>query len=744
MSIATQSDAAAARPLELRARADLVLTPISFRGRRYWSVKDPSSLRFYQLCDEEHFILQQLDGTASLRDVQTAFEARFAPRQLQRTHLHAFLSMLHHEGLATTRASGQGEHLLERHRESERKQLLQRFSNLLAIRFRGVDPDAFLSWAYPAIRWLFSLPVVTASALLMLAAVALVVTQFDAVFRRLPSAFAMIGVENLLLLAAVLAVCKVLHELGHAFACKHFGGECHELGLMFLVFAPCLYCNVSDAWMIPSKWRRIAISAAGIYIELLLAAICTFLWWFSQPGLVNTICLNVMLVCSVSTLFFNGNPLLRYDGYFILADLIERPNLRQQAEALLYRIVRRTFTGQEPESSWIVPKDDRLLLAAYGIASFAYRWLVIGTILFFVHRALEPHRLEVIAQSLAVLIVVGAVGPMMWQATQNARKPSKPQRARWLRPSFVFACLVAIFAGLCFLPISRSVRAPVVLEPANATRVRSKVAGQLLAHVRYGQLVSESEPIAELSNADVDQKVVALRGERDVWRQQVQHIERLRVRDRQRGVAGVGSQLLTAKEALAATERQLAQAVRDQQDFRIAAPLDGIILPPRNRLEQSDELTLPLWSGRPLDDCNAGCFVDADTVLCMIGDPNDLKGTVLVAQHEVERIRVGQPVEILLDEFPNRALLGKIDEIARLDADRLPRELTQKQMLAAVDDEASSGTSREVYYSVSVSVEPQGCVPPLWSSGRARIGVAPRTLGQIVYEQLCKTFRIDL
>ncbi|MBP90161.1 MAG: hypothetical protein CMJ64_26210 [Planctomycetaceae bacterium] len=742
MSVIANAESVASRPSMLRARADLIQKPISFRGTRYWSIKDPVTLRYYQLCDEEQFVLQQLDGAASLEQIQHAFEQRFTPRKLLRSHLHAFLGMLHREGLATSPNAGQGDKLLHRHQKSQRQQLLQRFTNVLAIRFRGVDPDRFLNWAYPRVRCLFSLPALLAALLLMLTAGLLVTTQFESVVAKFPNAFSLLGLNNILLLGLVLAVCKVLHELGHAFACKHFGGECHELGFMLLVFTPCLYCNVSDAWMIPSKWRRIAISAAGIYVELLLASVCTLLWWFSQPGLVNSVCLNVMVVCSVSTLFFNGNPLLRYDGYFILADLIERPNLRQQSQALLQRIASRFFTGREPDSSWIVPKEDRALLAGYGVASFAYRCFVIGAILFLVHRLLEPHRLEVLAQLLGATVLFGAVIPLMWQATRSARQPHSARSSSWFRLIVATLLLAAAFVGIGLLPVSRSVIAPVVLEPANAVRVWAKVPGQLKAKVRYGDHIDQAHPIAELSNSDVEQKVVALTGERDVWRQKIAHIERLQVRDRQTGSAGVGNQLLTAKEALAAIERQLVQAQRDQQDFRVTSPTAGIILPPRNRLAELSDETLPMWSGCPLDELNQGCFIDADTVLCLIGDSRKLKGTVLVSQQEVERIEDGQTVTLFVEEFPNEQFSGTVTEIARLDADQLPRELTQKRMVKS--DAEGRVEPSAVYFSVTVSIELSDVMPPIWSSGRAKITVTPRTLGRAVYEQLCQTFRIDL
>lgn len=114
---------------------------------------------------------------------------------------------------------------------------------------------------------------------------------------------------------------KIIHEFGHGLACKTFGGEVHEMGLLFLVFSPCMYCNVSDAWTLPSKWQRIVISAAGIYVELLIASIATFIWWRTDHGtFINNMCMSLMVVCSVSTFVFNANPLMRFDGYYVLAD----------------------------------------------------------------------------------------------------------------------------------------------------------------------------------------------------------------------------------------------------------------------------------------------------------------------------------------------------------------------------------------------------------------------------------------
>ena len=143
-----------------------------------------------------------------------------------------------------------------------------------------------------------------------------------------------------------MAIVKVLHEFGHGLSCKKFGGECHEIGFMLLVFTPCLYCNVSDSWMLPNKWKRVWIGAAGIYVEMILASIAAFVWYFTEQGTtINDLCLNMMFLNVVSTVLVNGNPLLRFDGYYILMDALEIPNLRQKSTEVLKRWVPKDVLG---------------------------------------------------------------------------------------------------------------------------------------------------------------------------------------------------------------------------------------------------------------------------------------------------------------------------------------------------------------------------------------------------------------
>ena len=336
-TLANSIVSSSSRKLAIRVRPDLKARRQRYQGRVYWVVKEPVGLQYYRFEEEEFAILQMLDGQSSLEDIAEQFEAEFPPQTIRVEELQNFVGMLHRSGLVLTDASGQGVQLKQRRDERRRKEIIGAMSNILSFRFRGFDPERILNVMYPWVSWFFTVPTMIICIVLASCALTLVTVQFDVFQSRLPSFQSFFAAQNWLLIAGVLGVTKVIHEFGHGLSCKHFGGECHEMGVMFLVLTPCLYCNVSDSWMLPNRWHRAAIGAAGMYVEIVIASICTFIWWFSEPGFLNYVCLNVMFVSSVSTILFNANPLLRYDGYYILSDVMEIPNLRQKASSILSR-----------------------------------------------------------------------------------------------------------------------------------------------------------------------------------------------------------------------------------------------------------------------------------------------------------------------------------------------------------------------------------------------------------------------
>ena len=724
------------RSLRIRAREDLKIQEQWFRGRRFWAIKDPVTLRYFQLRDEEYAIFRMLDGNCSMSDVQETFDRRFAPERLSLPQLQSFLAMLHQEGLVITETSRQSEFLLEQHKQVRRRKLKAAFSNPLAIRFRGVDPERWLKWLDDRLGWLFSPFALAACIVLVAVSLLNIAVHFDDFTARLPDFDVFFGVANVVWLVTVLAIVKVLHEFGHGVSCRHFGGECHELGVMLLVFTPCLYCNVSDAWMLPNKWRRIAISMAGMAVEIVLASICSLLWWFSEPGMFNAMCLNLVFVCSVSTLVFNGNPLLRYDGYYALADWLEVPNLREDSQSLVHAGVAHWFTGLDESNPRRAPRGRWSGLVIYAVAAFLYRFVVIGGILWFVYRVLEPHGLEVIAFLLGLLVVAGMLIPFITKVWRFFL--ASWRRIMWGRFLIRSTVVVGVLAALAMVPIPYEIVAPVIIEPANARRVYVTVAGTLQdGAVAAGSQVQAGDELARLHNPDVDAEIARLRGARDLLAVRVKQLEGRRVTDRQ-----AEDQLVNVRKQLAVAEERFHKRTQDRTRLVLTAAVAGTVLPSPAVRDSNNSEELSNWSGSPLDPHNVGAFLKTGDVFCLVGDPHNVEARLIVDQSQMEFIANGQSVKLHLRQLPGQVLEGTIADIAQVTVDDVPAQLMTHEDLASKPD--ASGRRRPVSSSYQLQVRFTSSSPTsivLGSTGRAKILVHPRSIGERVIRYLQQTFR---
>ena len=712
------------RAIGLRMRSDLVFSAQRHGRERYWAVKDPLTLQYFHLREEEYAILSMLDGHTSMAEVQRRFAREFAPRVLGEQTLHGFLATLHRHGLVLAEGAGQAEQLLARRDERWRRRQYQALLGPLAIRFRGISPQRLLDWLEPKFGWLFSPWCVAVSLLLACAAILLVTVQFDVFRDRVPEFRAVLAASHLPWLILTIAVTKVLHELGHALACRRFGGDCHEIGVMLLVFVPCLYCNVSDSWMLPSKWQRIGVAAAGMYVELVLATIATFLWWWSAPGLFNALCLNVMLVCSLGTVLFNGNPLLRYDGYYIFSDLVEVPNLSAQATATVRRTLARWCLGIVVADERIAPPQRQRLLWLYAIASTAYRWLVVIAIFWGLRELARPYHLEPLVALLACLTLAAMVWPLASGIVGLARNPSRGQRIVTARAVVSGSLLLVGLLAVAFVKVPMHVSAPLVVEYRGAERVYVTVPGTLVEAARIGQSVQPGDILARLDNAEVRLDVARLTSERDRQQLYLDNLEAQRLQ----GVAG-GAQLPAAKAALADITARLEQVERDAARLSIVAPAAGSVLPPPNRprLAPSGD-TLDTWSDVPLNERNLGTYLDRGSLVCLVGDPARFEAVVHVEQSDIELVAIGQPVRLVLDHRPAEVVEGRVMEIAKLDLKVMPRELATAHDLPAHTDPRGAAHPLNTWYQVRVQFESD---PPFLLArvrGRAKITVASQTI----------------
>lgn len=739
-----------ARKLAMRVRPDLTARQHRYQGRTYWVVKEPVGLNYFRFQEEEFAILKMLDGETSLDEVKEQFEAEFPPQKIGIEELQQFIGMLHRSGLIIANVPGQGHQLLLRRNERWKKEWLGRLSNILSIRFKGIDPDRILNWLYPRMKWIYSTPAVIACCVLALSALALVMVQFDVFQSKLPEFHQFFNLKNAIWLSICLGVTKVIHEFGHGLTCKHFGGECHEMGVMLLVLTPCLYCNVSDSWMLPNKWHRAAIGAAGMYIEMIIASICTFIWWFSEPGLLNHLALSTMFVCSVSTLMFNSNPLLRYDGYYILADLIEIPNLRQKATDILNHKMGEWCLGLEPPDDPFLPERNQFLFALYSIAAVIYRWVIVFGIMWFLYEVWKPYRLEIIGQIIGVAALYGLLIQPFWKLGKFFYVPGRIEKVKKPRMYATLGVIAAAVSAIFLVPLPHRVYCTFEIQPRDAQKIFVTVPGEMVdLNVRSGDEVKAGATLAKLKNLDVELDVAKLEGERDQKEIQLRNLNSELYRP---GDHKAALEIEPLQATLTAVKEQLADKLTDLNRLTLVSPVAGIVMPPPDEKRPTSDKQLASWTGTPLQDRNRSAFLQQGTFFCQIGDPQKMEAQLVVEQSDIEYVRmafnkdVGPYVDLKLDELPLRNLHANVTEVANEPLLVSPRHLGNKVggELATKTDEAGVERPQTTSYQVRVPIDDPDGVLRIGYKGRARIHTRPQTLGHRLIRLLAQTFNFRL
>ncbi|HIF34442.1 MAG TPA: HlyD family efflux transporter periplasmic adaptor subunit [Planctomycetaceae bacterium] len=730
--------ASSRRPLELRMRVDLVAQRQNYLGRRYWVLKDPLTLEYYRFEEEEYFLLQSLAGHINLQQLKDRFEQRFTPQKIALSELHRFLGTVHRNGLVTSTSRGQGDALEARGREKRKAKRLQTLTNILGVRTRGIDPDRLLTALHGRVGFLFSLPAIIVVLVLGLSALLLVGTQYDTFARRLPQFGEFFAVQNWAWLAATLAVTKVLHEFGHGLACKRLGGECHEMGIMLLVFTPCLYCNVSDSWMLNNKWHRAAIAAAGMYIELFLAAVATWVWWYSVPGTVHYLALNVMFICSVSTLLFNANPLMRYDGYYILADVIEIPNLRQKASKVLGNWMSHRCLGIPAADDPFLPHKHQWFFATYSIAAVVYRWVITFSILWFLNQIFEPYGLQILGQAIAVVSLFGLVVVPARKLSRFLLEGVKMRRIRWSR---LTATSLVLVGGclLLFVPIPYHVRCGVQLELRDDEPVYVEVPGFLQeVYVKQGVTLNAGQPIARLENQEIHLELINLASQHKRLDEELQTLT-----IRALGDPLSASRIAEVRAKIGNLRDLIAHRKADAEKLTLTAANSGMLFPVAHRPASTNRKVLSQWSGQPLTMNNLGAYFEKGMQVGTIGDPSRLQAILTIDQSNVPFVVVGQQVELILDQHPTTLFTTTIQIIGRRNAGDQLTHAAQDGTAAATTDETSRNNQHATLYFASAPLEISEFVSPS-GQGTASIAVGKRTMFERICRAVSRTFRFRL
>jgi len=357
-----------------KLRADLVITRQIFRDIPYFVIKDPQTNKYFRVKEPEYFIMQKLDGRTSFELVASYFKAQFG-LALRGEVFEGFLSRLEALGFLET-AEAKREFTQLQYQLSQKKNLLQK---IIFIKFKAFDPDRFLSWLLAKVRFVFSRYFLSASIFIVLSAVLVTLTNLDGLGRSFQENM------NLGLIAKLwlsILLISVLHELSHGLTCKYFGGEVHEMGFLLLYFQPCFYCNVSDAWTFPQRKKKLLVTFAGAYLNILLWACATLLWRILDFDIWLSGFLFTLLLLSGITVIFNFNPLIKLDGYYLLSDYLEMPNLRKKAFDFLKAWTKKILLGLGQTKS-VVSSYEKRVYFSYGILALSYTAFLV---IFFFYR----------------------------------------------------------------------------------------------------------------------------------------------------------------------------------------------------------------------------------------------------------------------------------------------------------------------------------------------------------------------
>ena len=474
----------------------------TFRGEPWVVLDDPFNNQFYRLRPEAYEFVARLGPGRTVEEAWRECIERFPGHAPGQEAVLQLLSQLYHANLLHYPTATDASALFERQRKQARRETRSRLLNIMFARFPLLDPDRFLVRTLPVVGKLIS----PAGAVAWLATVAwalkVLADHFDLARDEAQGA---IAPGNLFLLYTGMVLVKVLHEFGHAYFCRKFGGEVHAMGVLLMIFTPVPYVDATSAWGLRERWKRVLVGAAGMIVEVWVAALATFVWAATAPGTLHGLAYNIMLVASVSTLVFNINPLLRFDGYFMLSDLVGIPNLSQRATAQLRAWAERWLFGLRRERGPATSRREATWLGVYGATSGVYRVFVFAGILLVI-----ADRFLLVGLLMAAVCAVAWVVVPAWKFAGYLAASPKLERHR-LRASLVSTLGIGgLVAALVLVPVPHHFRAPGIVRSRQWTEIYNAASGEVArVLVSPGGSVVEGQPLMELRNHELTQQQAA-------------------------------------------------------------------------------------------------------------------------------------------------------------------------------------------------------------------------------------------
>ena len=648
-----------------------------YRGQLWYVLRDPASGRVHRFTPAARLVIAAMDGRRTVEALWAIANRHLGEDTPTQDEMIRLLGQLHALDLLQSDVTPDVAELFDRGERARRTRAWMSFANPMAIRVPLWDPDAFLKRTRGLANVIWSRWGALAWLAVVLPALALLPSQWSELTGNL--ADRVLRIDNLLVIGLVFPVVKACHEWGHAAATKAGGGEVHDVGVMLLVLMPIPYVDASSSSVFRSKYQRALVGAAGMLVELFIAALAFHAWMSVEPGLVRALAFNVIIVAGISTLIFNGNPLLRYDSYYILSDLIETPNLAQQSLDYWSYLLQRYLLGMRDLDAPELTRSERLWFAFYGLASTIYRGFVTVAIALAI-----ASRFFFVGVILSLWVVTAMAVVPVWKAARFLVTDPRV-RAHGRRAAAVCAGVAAVVLVLIAVPAPFRSQAQGVVWLREQSAVRAGADGFFSeALVPDGARVTRGTPVTKSFDPTLDAEI-------RIAAARVAELEASYTKEfvEDRAKADIVAQRL-------ATERAALTRARERADELIVrAGTDGVF-----RLPQSGD-----WIGR---------YHKKGELLGYVVDALPPVARVVVSQDEVDQIQLATDrVLVRLAGDPERTVAGRVLRQVPAGEDHLPSKVLAVEGGGhiAVDPRDASGT-RTLTRTFQLDVElPEGLGP---------------------------------
>lgn len=528
-----------------------------YRSDAWYVYYEAAHCGFFRARPDTHALIMEITPGRMLNDIWRSHAAKSPKTAPGQQDFFELISALYSANLIYVEGGVSETHILERALGKKKKPLPARISELLFLRIPMWDPEPFLRRNLAAIKIFYSWPAILLVAMTLVWAGVEFVLNRDRAFSQ-SSEILQLG--NLIPLYIAIFVTHFFHEMSHAALTKYYGGHVRTMGVMLLMLTPLPYADLTSVWNFRDKWHRAMVGAAGMYADLFACALATIFWAYSPPGALNEITLNLMFVTAVYTFVFNANPLMRFDGYYILSDLVEIPNLHTAAKAQFNALFSTRFLKEQEKPNDIVSTRRRVFMIGFFITSNIYRIMIMVGIVFFV--ADQYFGLGLLA---AFALAYNAFIAPVAKALKPLKSPHFLRKHR-LKLTVSFALAAVVLAAVVFLPVPDNRRLDGIIEARERVRVFVPVNGQLVTTaLRTGDQVAQGDVIAVLGNSELSLQ-------RDGMSARLLGAQTRRAQAISSGaleLAAIEQELATVVESLSFVKEQL-------QDLTIRAPIDGI------------------------------------------------------------------------------------------------------------------------------------------------------------------------